>query len=190
MRYFETRPRRKEGRQVYISLESQARPTLRFSRRVLDGVIESFRASSDPFVHISTLPVPIYGWPRRRRYSHVYEQGGSLCQLSTALLCSLEFAENIARLDVDSLAVPFDIFLAVSGYSRLVMYPAAFQRSDGPSRASKTFWLDFARSLIGNPFVFTAGEYLCHHSGTFVLVLLLFFAVLVGPRIKTLRRLA
>lgn len=182
LHYFDTHPPTpSKGRQVYISLESQARPTLRFSRAALQEVIEGFRASSDALVHISVLPIPLYGWPRRHHsYSGVYAQQTSLCQFSTAMLCSREFAQTISELDIDTVKTPFDIFLATSGYSRLVMYPAAFQRSNGPSYASKTPFLDVARSFIGNPYVFATGEYLCHYSGAFFSLLFLVAALVAS----------
>ena len=176
LEYFNTHPSTGGRRRVYVSLEAQARPTLRFSRAALQEVIESFRASTDSFIHISVIPLPMYGWPRRHVYSKVFKQRGSLCQLSTAMLCSQEFAQTISDLDVDNVSSPFDIFLAESGYSRLVMYPAAFQRSNGPSLASKTPALDAMRAVLGNKYVFVAGECFCHYSGTF---LSLFFIVVV-----------
>jgi len=188
LRYFDALPSSsRKARDVYISIEAQARPTLRFSSVALQDVIDSFRASADPFVHISVLPIPAYGWPRRHVYSHVYEQQSSLLQLSTAILCSREFAASVVQLDTANLNSPFDVYLARSGYSRLVMYPAAFQRSSGPSLASKTPLLDLSRQVIGNRYVFVAGEFACHYTGRSALLLVVLVAALVALLVRGAR---
>ena len=92
LHYFDAHPSAASTRRVYISLEAQARPTLRFSEAALQEVTAKFRESNDLLVHISVLPIPVYGWPRRHLYSKVYEQRSSLCQFSTAMLCSVSDA--------------------------------------------------------------------------------------------------
>lgn len=175
VKHFDAHPA--EGREIYMSLEAQARPALRFSLSRLREVVEAFRRGDEDIVHVSVVPLPFLGAPRTHVRSHIYRQHWSAVQFSTALLCSRAFAEKIQRRRLEDINKPFDVLLAAEGHSKFVMYPAAFMRGPGQSRASSCLQLDIVRPIMGNVHVFVLGEFLCHYCVTFGVFLL---ATVVG----------